>query len=109
MPVQDLPQMSEAERDFNGLTDCLSKTARKSGFFGLYNGFGVSVMGIIPYRGVYFGLYDSLNAKNPYKKSEIKVVSLASRFAVAQFTAICAGYASYPLDTVRRRLQMQSE
>jgi hypothetical protein len=33
----------------------------------------------------------------------------ASTFACAQFAAISAGYASYPFDTVRRRLQMQSE
>jgi len=32
-----------------------------------------------------------------------------SKFAIAQFVAIAAGYASYPMDTVRRRLQMQSE
>lgn len=66
-------------------------------------------MGIIPYRGVYFGLYDSLNGLNPYKKHETKIVSLMSRFMVAQCTAIAAGYASYPFDTIRRRLQMQSE
>ena len=37
------------------------------------------------------------------------MVGLASKFAIAQATAITAGYASYPMDTVRRRLQMQSE
>jgi solute carrier family 25 (adenine nucleotide translocator) protein 4/5/6/31 len=97
------------KRDFKGLGDCLVKTARgEQGIMGLYNGFGVSVLGIIPYRGVYFGLYDSLREKNPYKK-DVGVLGFASKFAVAQFTAIMAGYASYPFDTVRRRLQMQSE
>jgi len=96
-------------RDFNGLADCLKKTASgQKGFLGLYNGFGVSVAGIIPYRGVYFGLYDSLREKNPYKNGN-DLTAIVSRFAVAQFTAITAGYASYPFDTVRRRLQMQSE
>merc|ERR1711939_1222233 len=96
-------------RDFKGLGDCLVKTASgPKGFFGLYNGFGVSVIGIIPYRGVYFGLYDSLREKNPFK-NELGVLGILSKFAVAQFTAIAAGYASYPFDTVRRRLQMQSE
>merc|ERR1712127_1136863 len=32
-----------------------------------------------------------------------------SKFLCAQSSAIAAGYASYPFDTVRRRLQMQSE
>jgi len=87
----------------------LVKTARgPSGILGLYNGFGVSVAGIIPYRGVYFGLYDSLREKNPWKR-DYGVMGIISKFAVAQATAIAAGYASYPFDTVRRRLQMQSE
>jgi solute carrier family 25 (adenine nucleotide translocator) protein 4/5/6/31 len=96
-------------KSFNGLADCLVKTARgPSGFLGLYNGFGVSVAGIIPYRGVYFGMYDSLAAKNPWKKDS-GIIGLLSKFAIAQATAITAGYASYPFDTIRRRLQMQSE
>lgn len=96
-------------RDFNGLFDCLKKTASgPKGPLALYNGFGVSVCGIIPYRGVYFGLYDSLREKNPYK-NDLGITGFLSKFAVAQFTAIAAGYASYPFDTVRRRLQMQSE
>jgi len=101
--------VGSGKRDFEGLADCLIKTAKgPKGVLGLYNGFGVSVVGIIPYRGVYFGLFDSLKEMNPYKK-DLGVLGVASKFAVAQFTAITAGYASYPFDTVRRRLQMQSE
>jgi solute carrier family 25 (adenine nucleotide translocator) protein 4/5/6/31 len=94
---------------FNGLLDCLKKTVASSGVGGLYNGIGVSVVGIIPYRGVYFGLFDTLSGYNPYQKNENGFIRAASKFACAQSSAICAGYASYPFDTVRRRLQMQSE
>jgi len=101
--------VGSGKRTFNGLGDCLVKTAKgPSGVMGLYNGFGVSVIGIIPYRGVYFGLYDSLKEMNPYKM-DLGLMGIVSKFGVAQFTAISAGYASYPFDTVRRRLQMQSE
>ncbi|KAG2382753.1 hypothetical protein C9374_005333 [Naegleria lovaniensis] len=96
-------------RDFKGLWDCLVKTARgPSGFMGLYNGFGVSVAGIIPYRGVYFGLYDTLREKNPYH-GDAGFMGVITKFALAQAVSIAAGYASYPFDTVRRRLMMQSE
>lgn len=96
-------------KTFNGLSDCLIKTAKgPGGFLSLYNGFGVSVAGIIPYRGVYFGLFDTLSAFNP-RQSESGVIGICFKFAIAQFTAIVAGYASYPFDTIRRRLQMQSE
>lgn len=102
-------EVSKNRRDFKGLGDCLVKTVKgPKGFFGLYNGFGTSVVGIIPYRGTYFGLYDTLKSKNPYK-DQYGFMGLLSRFGVAQFTAITAGYASYPFDTVRRRMQMQSE
>jgi len=94
------------KKEFNGLLDCLVKTTKR-GPLALYNGFGVSVIGIIPYRGVYFGMFDSLKEKNPYRKDK-GIAGLVSKFCVAQFTAIMAGYASYPFDTVRRRLQMQS-
>jgi solute carrier family 25 (adenine nucleotide translocator) protein 4/5/6/31 len=97
------------KRQFNGLLDCLTKTVKSSGVGGLYNGIGVSVAGIIPYRGVYFGLFDTLSGYNPWQKSEGNIIRAASKFACAQFSAIAAGYASYPMDTVRRRLQMQSE
>merc|ERR1740125_41857 len=54
---------------FSGLFDFLTKTMSQGGFFSMYNGFGVSVVGIIAYRGPYFGLYDTLKEKNPWKKA----------------------------------------
>merc|ERR1712154_486297 len=101
--------VGSGKQQFNGLIDCLTKTVKSSGVGGLYNGVGVSVVGIIPYRGVYFGLFDTLSGYNPYQKSENGLIRAVSKFGCAQFSAIAAGYASYPFDTVRRRLQMQSE
>merc|ERR1711908_244736 len=93
---------------FSGLFDCLMKTISAGGFFSMYNGFAVSGVGIVAYRGPYFGVYDTLKEKNPYKKDK-GPIGLLSKFAIAQFTAIVTGFISYPFDTVRRRLQMQSE
>jgi len=97
------------KKTFNGLGDCLKKTASgPGGFFALYAGFGVSLMGIIPYRGFQLGAFDTLVGLNPYK-SDKGVLGVVTTFASAQ-TAIIAGAAiSYPFDTVRRRLQMQAE
>eukprot|EP00611_Tribonema_gayanum_P011615 TRINITY_DN2191_c0_g1_i2.p1 TRINITY_DN2191_c0_g1~~TRINITY_DN2191_c0_g1_i2.p1 ORF type:complete len:310 (+),score=97.18 TRINITY_DN2191_c0_g1_i2:144-1073(+) len=101
--------VGSGKRDFEGLWDCLKRTASgPRGALALYNGFGVSVLGIIPYRGVYFGLYDSARENNPFR-DDPGLVGLLSKWAQAQVVTICAGYASYPFDTVRRRLQMQSE
>ena len=43
-------------RQFNGLVDVYRKTLASDGIAGLYRGFVPSVVGIIVYRGLYFGL-----------------------------------------------------
>lgn len=93
------------DRDFSGLLDCLSKTAKRSGFTSLYQGFGVSVQGIIVYRGAYFGLYDT--AKGAIFEDE-KKANVFAKWCVAQVVTSVSGIISYPFDTVRRRLMMQS-
>jgi len=101
--------VGSGKKQFNGLVDCLTKTAKgPKGVLSLYNGLGVSIMGIIPFRGAYFGVNDTLNGLNPFS-TERSVRGIASKFLVAQTAAITAAYVSYPFDTVRRRLQMQSE
>ena len=49
------------DRQFNGLIDVYKKTLASDGIAGLYRGFVPSVAGIIVYRGLYFGCYDSLS------------------------------------------------
>merc|ERR1711977_355902 len=72
--------------------------------------FGVSVLGIIPFRGTYFGVNDTLVGMIPKDlKNDHGFKGIAAKFGCAQTAALCAAYASYPFDTVRRRLQMQSE
>jgi solute carrier family 25 (mitochondrial adenine nucleotide translocator), member 4/5/6/31 len=95
-------------RHFHGLADSLKKIAiGPGGVRTLYTGFGIAVIGVIPYRGIYFGLYSSLSAINPF--GEDRFIGLGSQFVIAQCTAIAASYSSYPLDTIRRRLSISSE
>merc|ERR1711902_200915 len=48
------------ERQFNGLIDVYVKTLKSDGIQGLYRGFTISAVGIFIYRGMYFGLFDTL-------------------------------------------------
>jgi len=101
--------VGSGKKTFSGLGDCLAKTAKgPKGFLSLYNGFGISVAGIIPYRGTQFGLNDTLLGMNPFAK-EVSFIGIASKWACAQFSVIMSGFVTYPFDTVRRRLQMESE
>lgn len=97
---------SNKAREFTGLVDCISKTASRGGMSALYQGFGVSVQGIIVYRGAYFGLYDT--ASQVVFGDNAKNANVFYKWMVAQVVTTVAGIASYPFDTVRRRLMMQS-
>lgn len=97
------------KKTFNGLGDCLKKTAGgPGGFFALYAGFGVSLMGIIPYRGFQLGAFDTIVGLNPYQ-NDTGVVGALTTFGAAQIAITAGAGISYPFDTVRRRLQMQAE
>jgi len=97
------------KKQFEGLVDCLKKTASTpKGPIALYNGFGPSVAGIIAYRGAQFGLNDTIMSFNPYAK-DFGFVAVVSKFVVAQIAVTASGLVAYPFDTVRRRLQMESE
>merc|ERR1711970_1677218 len=50
----------DGKRQYNGLIDVYRKTLASDGIGGLYRGFVISCVGIFIYRGLYFGLYDSL-------------------------------------------------
>jgi len=93
------------ERQFNGLVDVYTKTLKTDGIVGLYRGFNISCVGIIVYRGLYFGMYDSL-------KPVLLVGTLQNSFLASFFLGwgitIGAGLASYPIDTIRRRMMMTS-
>jgi len=92
------------ERQFNGLVDVYRKTLATDGVAGLYRGFNISCVGIIVYRGLYFGMYDSFK---PLLPGNLKDSFLASFFLGWGIT-IGAGLASYPIDTIRRRMMMTS-
>ena len=96
---------SGGDREFNGLVDCLKKIFMKDGPLGLYRGFGISVVGIVAYRASYFGMFDTGKAM---LFPDAKNANVLAMWAYAQFVTVSAGIISYPLDTVRRRLMMDS-
>lgn len=93
-------------RQFTGLGHCLTSIMKTDGVIGLYRGFIVSIQGIIVYRGAFFGLFDTLKTLVPREYTGFKRVFC--NWFVAQTVTAVAGVVSYPFDTVRRRMMMQS-
>lgn len=96
---------AKGSRQFTGLRNCISSIYQKDGLAGLYQGFGVSVVGIIVYRAAFFGGFDT--AKGLIFEDPKNAPVIAS-WLVAQTVTTCAGFISYPFDTVRRRMMMQA-
>lgn len=91
------------ERQFNGMIDVYKKTIATDGVAGLYRGFVISCVGIVVYRGCYFGFYDTLKPIIIGDQG-----SFLASFALGYIVTISAGLVSYPVDTIRRRMMMTS-
>jgi solute carrier family 25 (adenine nucleotide translocator) protein 4/5/6/31 len=94
-----------SKRQYTGLIDCLSRTAKNEGIFGLYKGLFISLAGIIPYLAISLALYDTLKdatkkSKSRFWSSPFGLVTLGSVAAVVSQTV------AYPMDTVRRHMQV---
>ncbi|KAM3198187.1 hypothetical protein ACQJBY_073358 [Aegilops geniculata] len=93
------------KRQFRGLLDVYKKTLATDGIRGLYRGFSVSIVGITLYRGLYFGIYDTMKPivlVGPLEGNFL--ASFALGWTITTFSGACA----YPFDTLRRRMMLTS-
>lgn len=93
-------------RQFRGIYHFLSTIRQKDGIRGIYRGLPASLHGMVVHRGLYFGGFDTIKEKMS-ENPELEV-ALWKRWIAAQAVTTSAGLISYPLDTVRRRMMMQS-
>lgn len=50
----------KGSKQFNGIWDCMKKTVKSDGLHGVYRGFIATCYTMIIYRGIYFGLNDTV-------------------------------------------------
>lgn len=92
------------KKQYSGLIDVYKQTMATDGIAGLYRGFVISCVGIVIYRGLYFGIFDSIKPILPKNLKD----SLFANFLLGWGVTVGAGLASYPIDTIRRRMMMTS-
>jgi len=89
-----------------GYLDTAKEIVAKRGTKHLFTGIGVSLCGIVVYRGFQLGMFDTLTSLNPWKTSPGLLGSI-SKFLSAQIAIQVGAFISYPFDTIRRRLVYQ--
>lgn len=105
----------------NGMRDVFRQSVQTNGFRSLFQGYGVALASVSLYRMVYLGGYDYIKGKlvvrrrqsnrsNPKTTpKDTSKLPFAERLVAAQAISMVASTVHYPLDTVRRRLMMQSD
>jgi len=93
----------DGKRQFNGLADVYKQIMAQEGIRGMYRGFAISCVGIVVYRGFYFGLYDTTEPMIKKFSDNFLI-----KFALGYVVTVSAGLLSYPIDTIRRRMMMTS-
>ena len=78
-----------------GIWHQFAKTVRKKGVRGIYRGAHIFLLGLLLFRGSYFGIYDSL---------KVKTDDELYRWCIAYFAMFMGIITAYPGDTVRRRI-----
>jgi solute carrier family 25 (adenine nucleotide translocator) protein 4/5/6/31 len=88
---------------FQNFRDVYSWVSQNEGMRGIYRGMGISLMGSMLYRSIYFGGYDSAKtlAYDDFEKTGV-----VDKMKLAYGITVAAGLATYPLDTLRRRVAL---
>lgn len=102
-PKLNVPGVIAAEQVYKGISDCFSKTYREAGLRGLYRGVAPSLYGIFPYAGLKFYFYEEMKSHVPEEHKKNILVKLAC----GSVAGLLGQTFTYPLDVVRRQMQVQ--
>eukprot|EP00879_Flechtneria_rotunda_P033535 GHRR01037151.1.p1 GENE.GHRR01037151.1~~GHRR01037151.1.p1 ORF type:complete len:190 (+),score=53.00 GHRR01037151.1:93-662(+) len=95
------------QRPFTGIVSCLRQSWAQEGLRSWYKGMGMSLPGVAVYTSMSFTAYDTLKQRLPSDKaSKEQWWYPLAKIGCGAAAGIAAQTASYPLDTLRRRLQV---
>ncbi|KAK6947893.1 Mitochondrial substrate/solute carrier [Dillenia turbinata] len=104
-------QTEKSPRQYRGIFHALSTVFREEGPRAVYKGWLPSVIGVVPYVGLNFAVYESLKdwliKTKPFGLvSEDNELGVATRLACGAAAGTVGQTIAYPLDVIRRRMQM---
>lgn len=110
--------LSKASRPHETIRTVLHDTLQREGVRGLYRGIGPSIYGILPYAGLKFFVYQDLkqmyhnetrkniDTRGIYTGNELRLPVLVM-LCFGGIAGLIAQTATYPIDVVRRRMQVE--
>jgi len=90
---------------YRGIYDCLRQITRREGPVGAYRGFFMSLQHVTVYGAVFFGMFDTIRGTISEDERQLNFFSV---WMLAQACVVSSSLICYPMDTVRRKLAMQS-
>lgn len=103
-------QTEKSPFQYRGMFHALSTVLREEGPRALYKGWLPSVIGVVPYVGLNFAVYESLKdwllKTNPYGVGEDSELHIVTKLACGAAAGTVGQTVAYPLDVIRRRMQM---
>ncbi|PIA49094.1 hypothetical protein AQUCO_01300147v1 [Aquilegia coerulea] len=103
-------QTDKSPYQYRGMFHALSTVLREEGARALYKGWLPSVIGVVPYVGLNFAVYESLKdwlvKSRPFGLVEDAELSVPIRLACGAAAGTVGQTVAYPLDVIRRRMQM---
>nr|GMC65406.1 mitochondrial substrate carrier family protein P-like [Ipomoea batatas] len=102
-PKLNVKGLVPGDQIYKGILHCFSKTYKEAGIRGLYRGVAPSLYGIFPYAGLKFYFYEEMKSHVPEEhKKDITI-----KLACGSVAGLLGQTFTYPLDVVRRQMQVQ--
>ncbi|CAL5222933.1 g5368 [Coccomyxa viridis] len=101
-------QSIQGNHRYRGIMHATSVIIKEEGIIALWKGWLPSVIGVIPYVGLNFAVYETLkdHVLKYYELNDERELSTLTRLACGGLAGTTGQTVAYPLDVVRRRMQM---
>ncbi|XP_020553227.1 mitochondrial substrate carrier family protein B-like isoform X2 [Sesamum indicum] len=90
---------------YQGIRHALHTICRDEGFLGLYKGLGATLLGVGPSIAISFSVYESLRTSWHSRRPDDSAVLVS--LSCGSLSGIASSTATFPLDLVRRRMQLE--
>ncbi|KAL5728727.1 Mitochondrial carrier protein CoAc1 [Ranunculus cassubicifolius] len=95
---------SLAQPKYDGIKHVFKSVYKEGGVRSLYRGVGPTLIGILPYAGLKFYIYEELKSRVPEERQK----SVMLRLSCGALAGLFGQTLTYPLDVVRRQMQVSS-